>query len=234
MGTRSFAVQQGGRVLERLVRVIQDNRQLLSDIDGAIGDGDHGVNMAKGFALAGEELARNPGGLDHGLKTLSRTLMSSIGGAMGPLYGMLFRGLAKGAEGRERVDAAVFGGMLQAAESSLRAVSQAQVGDKTLIDAFIPAARAYAQALERGEEFAACLEAMSLAAERGRDSTRDLVARVGRASRLGERSRGTLDAGATSCALLLRTMGEAIRELLAGGAEGADASNTIERKGDGV
>jgi dihydroxyacetone kinase-like protein len=113
------------------------------------------------------------------------------------------------------IDAAVFGRMLAAGVASLRSISQAKVGDKTLMDALLPAEEAYRLALQEGKSFAECLQAMAAAAKKGRDSTRDLVARVGRASRLGERSKGSLDAGAASCALILSTMAGSIRELLA-------------------
>ena len=202
-------------ILRDLVRVIQENRQALSDIDGAIGDGDHGINMAKGFALAGEELERTPGDLSRGLLVVSRALMGSIGGAMGPLYGTFFRGMGKACAGAARVDPAVFRAMLDGALAGVRTVSEAKVGDKTMMDALVPAVEAYTGALDGGSTFAAALEAMATAAERGRDSTKDLVARVGRASRLGERSRGTQDAGATSCALILRTLAGSITRLLA-------------------
>jgi dihydroxyacetone kinase-like protein len=210
----SFANPDGAQIVADLVTAIRENSQHLSDIDGAIGDGDHGVNMNKGFGLAEAELEKNPGNLTQGLKVVSRTLMNSIGGAMGPLYGMFFRGLSKGSEGKDRIDAATFGEMLTGSETALRTLSQAQVGDKTLMDALLPAVSAYTVALARGRSFTECLELMAQAAEQGRDSTRDLVAKAGRASRLGERSRGTQDAGATSCALLLRTMANSIKNLL--------------------
>jgi dihydroxyacetone kinase phosphoprotein-dependent L subunit len=209
-----FANRDGARVVRDLVAAVQEHRQRLSDIDGAIGDGDHGINMAKGFALAGAELDKAPGDLSRGLLTVSRVLMSSIGGAMGPLYGSLFRGMGKACQGAERIEAPVFRAMLDAGLTSVRAVSEAQVGDKTLMDALVPAVAAYGAALDAGRGFAVALAAMADAAERGRDSTKDLVAKVGRASRLGERSRGTLDAGATSCALILRTMAASITPLL--------------------
>jgi dihydroxyacetone kinase phosphoprotein-dependent L subunit len=210
----SFANPDGARIIADLVTAIRENSQLLSDIDGTIGDGDHGVNMNKGFGLAAAELGKNPGDMTHGLKVISKTLMSSIGGAMGPLYGMIFRGLAKGSEGKSQIDSATFGAMLTAAETSLRSLSQATVGDKTLMDAFLPAVGAYTTAVAGGRSFPECLELMARAGEAGRDSTRDMIAKVGRASRLGERSRGTQDAGATSCALILRTMAESIKSLL--------------------
>jgi dihydroxyacetone kinase-like protein len=209
-----FANRDGARVVRDLVAAVQEHRQQLSDIDGAIGDGDHGINMAKGFALAGAELDKAPADLARGLLTVSRTLMSSIGGAMGPLYGTLFRGMGKACQATERIDAAVVRAMLDGGLASVRSVSEAQVGDKTLMDALVPAVAAYGAALDAGRGFADALAAMADAAERGRDSTKDLVAKVGRASRLGERSRGTPDAGATSCALILRTLARSVTSLL--------------------
>jgi dihydroxyacetone kinase-like protein len=210
----SISNTEGAKIVSALIEAIQKNAQQLSDIDGAIGDGDHGVNMKKGFTLASVEITNHPGNLSQGLSAISRTLMNSIGGAMGPLYGMFFRGLAKGCDGKERIDAEVFETMLSAAETSFRSLTQAEIGDKTLMDAFLPAVGAYRRALTEKRSFVEALEAMAEAAEQGRDSTRDLLARIGRASRLGERSRGTQDAGATSCALLLRTMADSIKNLL--------------------
>jgi len=135
---------------------------------------------------------------------------------MGPLYGMVFRGLASGCEGQERIDAGVFARMLSGAVASVQTVSQAKVGDKTLMDVLLPAEEAYRAAVQAGKGLAEALDALARSAETGRDSTRELVARVGRASRLGERSRGSLDAGAASCALILTTIAGSLRRLLAG------------------
>jgi dihydroxyacetone kinase-like protein len=203
-------------ILQDLVRAVQESKQHLSELDGAIGDGDHGVNLNKGFSLWAGELQAGQGELSSALTALSRILLASIGGAMGPLYGMLFRGLAAGCQGQERIDAAVFGRMLAGAVASVQTVSQAKVGDKTLMDVLLPAEQAYRGAAQEGRSFAEALEAMARAAEAGRESTRDLVARVGRASRLGERSRGSLDAGAASCALILTTLACSLRRLLGG------------------
>jgi dihydroxyacetone kinase-like protein len=210
-----FSASRGRKVLEDLIRAVRENKQYLSDLDGAIGDGDHGVNLNKGFGLWAERLRADPADFSPGLAALSKVLLSSIGGAMGPLYGLLFRGLAEGCKDEETIDAAVFGRTLAAGVASVRSISQAKVGDKTLMDVLLPAEEAYRQAVQEGKSFAKCLQAMAAAAERGRDSTRYLVARVGRASRLGERSKGALDAGAASCALILGTMAGSIRGLLA-------------------
>jgi len=204
----------GPQIMQALISVIQEHRAYLSELDGAIGDGDHGINMSKGFGLAGDQLGADGYDLSVGLETLGTTLMMEIGGAMGPLYGSLFMGMAAVCEGQERIDAALFGSMLQAAVDAVGDLGNAKVGDKTLMDTLIPAAEAYDAALAGGATFAQALERMAAAAEAGKDATYDLVAQIGRASRLGERSRGHLDAGATSCWLILSAMAAAIQRAL--------------------
>ena len=144
---------------------------------------------------------------------LGDVLISEIGGSMGPLYGTLFLEMAEAGKGAARVDAEVFLRMLDRATSAVRDVSGAQLGDKTILDALVPALDAYRASVAANAGFAAALGAMRAAAQRGMESTRDMVARVGRSSRLGERSRGTLDAGAASCALLLGVMADTLTEL---------------------
>lgn len=197
-----------------MTEAIRQNKQHLSDIDGQIGDGDHGINMNKGFSLAEEESRNDPGDLANDLKILSNVLISRIGGSMGPLYGMFFRSMAGVCEGQTRIDAGVFGEMIRAAVDGIRTVSAAKVGDKTLMDVLVPADRAYQQALGEGRSFGECLDAMTAAAEAGRDSTEDMLARVGRSSRLGERSRGVVDAGAASSCLILATMAGTIKKMI--------------------
>jgi len=197
-----------------LIKAIQDNKQYLSDIDGLIGDGDHGVNMNKGFTLCQQELGDEACDLSHGLKTLYLVLMNQIGGSMGPLYGMFFKAMSKACKGQDNLDAEVFAQMLSLAKDKVLDISGAQPGDKTLLDTLIPAQAAYQAALDAHESFADCLSRMSVAAETGRDATKDLVAKVGRSSRLGERSRGVLDAGATSCCFILQTLATSIQGLL--------------------
>jgi len=184
------------------------------DIDGIIVDGDHGINMNKGFTLCREELDKNPGDLTHGLKTLSKILIMKIGGSMGPLYGKFFKAIALSLEGKEVIDIADMGNALNAAMEAIASISPAKVGDKTLIDTLIPALNSYEKAQNDGKTFIEALEAMKTAAIKGRDSTKDMVAKLGRASRLGERSRGVLDAGATSCALILETIGTSAQGLI--------------------
>ena len=212
----SFSNAAGTVIVDALIKQIQANKQYLSDIDGAIGDGDHGINMNKGFTLCAEELAQNPGDLTHALESLSKILMMKIGGSMGPLYGMFFKSMAKACDGKENIDAGLFAEMLKASETSIQTISKAKVGDKTLVDTLAPAVKAYCDSVGDGKSFGEALEAMKQAAIIGRDSTKDMVARIGRASRLGERSRGVLDPGATSCCLILVSIADSVQELLKG------------------
>ncbi|MCH3918068.1 MAG: dihydroxyacetone kinase subunit L [Spirochaetia bacterium] len=210
----AFKDSEGKVVVEDLIRCIRENREYLSEVDGLIGDGDHGINMSKGFTLCGKELEGKDVGLCEGLQVLGTVLLTEIGGSMGPLYGSFFRGMAKACRGKELIDGQVMGEMLQAAEEKVSALGNAKVGDKTLMDALVPAVEAYRESMAAGKDMSESLAAMKEAAAKGRDSTKDLVAKVGRAARLGERSRGVLDAGATSCALILGAMADSVNRLL--------------------
>jgi dihydroxyacetone kinase-like protein len=210
----SFSNYSGKGIVLALTRVIQENRAYLSEIDGLIGDGDHGVNMSKGFSLCEERIEGEDIGLSDSLKALGDVLLLEIGGSMGPLYGTLFRKMARACKGQEIIHKALFGEMLASAVKAVAELGGSKVGDKTLMDVLVPANRAYDEALVQDKGFADCLDAMKAAAETGWLSTKDLVAKVGRASRLGERSKGVLDAGATSCNLILQTMAEEMKALL--------------------
>ena len=212
----SFLNNDGLVIVFDLIKVIQENKQYLSDIDGAIGDGDHGINMNKGFTISQGQLQENPGDLSYGLRTLGQVLITQIGGAMGPLYGMFFRSMARKCKGVDSIDAQVFGQMITGAKEGIMGISEAKPGDKTLMDVLVPADDAYQAALKDGCSFQECLDKMIEAAQNGRDSTIDMVAKVGRSSRLGERSRGVVDAGAASCCLILETMASSIKGMLGG------------------
>jgi len=210
----NFKNADGKIIVQNMVKTIQTNKEYLSEVDGAIGDGDHGINMNKGFTICGERLKDSSEGFTEGLDTLGNILFSEIGGSMGPLYGTLFMDMAEAAEEAEIIDAPVFGKMITAAADGVQDLAGAQVGDKTLVDALVPAKEAYLKAVSEGKSFAEALAIMKKAADDGKQSTIDMVAKLGRASRLGERSRGVLDAGATSCSLLLGSIADSITELL--------------------
>ncbi|MCP4404721.1 MAG: dihydroxyacetone kinase subunit L [bacterium] len=210
----SFLNKDGRIIVDDLIAMIQENAAYLSEIDITIGDGDHGINMKKGVMICQERLEGKDVDLSAALKTLGEVLFMDIGGPMGPLYGMFFREMAKACQERDAIDARVFGEMLQAASTGIQSLSQAKVGDKTLVDTLIPALTAYENALKVEKSFPDALQDMIAAAEAGKNSTKDLVAKIGRASCLGERSRGVLDTGATSCWLILRSMAATITSLL--------------------
>lgn len=210
----SFSNKDGAAVVGALVKVIQGNKEYLSEIDGAIGDGDHGINMNKGFTLFAERTNLAESDLSTALKGLGRILLTEIGGSMGPIYGTFFREMAKASAGRERIDAPMFAAMLHAAMDGVQNLGEAKLGDKTLLDTLIPAVAAFEKCLGEGGDFAACLDAMEAAAKAGWEGTKDMEAKVGRASRLGKRSIGVLDAGATSCWLLLKAFADGIRPIL--------------------
>jgi dihydroxyacetone kinase-like protein len=213
---KTFKNSDGALIIINMIDAIQENKQYLSDIDGLIGDGDHGINMNKGFQMCKTELEQNPGDLAHAAKTLSRILMMKIGGSMGPLYGKLYRGFAKELDGKSEIGMEEMGAALEGMLAQIQMISPAKPGDKTLMDTLVPAVEAFKNAKAEGKDFKGALLEMKSAAQTGRDSTKDMVAQLGRASRLGERSRGVLDAGATSCCLLLETLADTSIELLNG------------------
>ena len=209
----AIAIDDCDDVVRDMIDTIVRNRQFLSEIDGLIGDGDHGINMAKGFSgCAGrlDRLGTRAGNLPAALTQLSEALMDDIGGSMGPLYGNFFAGFARTLAPYDRMDAALFGEALANAVARVQAMGNAQVGDKTLIDTLVPALEAYRAAIASGVHFQQALAAMAAAAVAGKDSTKNLQARIGRSARLGPRSIGVLDAGATSCCLLLQSMASSL------------------------
>jgi dihydroxyacetone kinase-like protein len=201
-------------VVDDVIATIQENAAFLSEIDGLIGDGDHGINMNKSANLCKERMKGKQVDLTTALKTLSQIMLTEIGGSMGPLYGTFFNEMSKACKDRGKIDAVVFRDMLDASLAGIQRLTNAKIGDKTLIDTLVPAIHAYKKAIDDKKEFKEALKAMKVAAERGKDSTTELIAQIGRASRLGERTKGFLDPGATSCWLILQTMADSIIHLL--------------------
>ena len=209
-------LRAAGPILDAMVKAVVDNAALLNDLDGATGDGDHGVNMSKGFRRTGQKLAAAPTGLGEGFGILAETLLDEIGGSMGPLYGSFFLDMSTFLRGRTTLDRDGFAAMLRAGVAAVVDLGEGKPGDKSLVDVLVPSLAAFETAAARQEPFADCLASLDAAAARGLESTRDLVAKIGRASRLGERSRGHLDAGAASCRLLLHALADGLRGQLAG------------------
>lgn len=210
---KGFRNAEGKPILLAMVKAIQDNKAYLGEVDGLIGDGDHGMNMNKGFTMFGQRIADRAVSFTQGLDELGTLLFTEIGGSMGPIYGTVFTDMAEAGEDSDIITLKVLTSMLAAGLDGLYDIVDARVRDKTLVDTLSPAKDALAQAAVEGKSLAAALKDMKAAALIGRDSTKDMVAKFGRSSRLGERSRGVLDAGATSCCIILTAMADGILAL---------------------
>ena len=211
---KTFKNANGNPVLMKMVKAIHEKKDYLGEVDGLIGDGDHGMNMNKGFMMFGDEFGDQKFTFADGLDNLGNILFSKIGGSMGPIYGTIFMDAAE--QGMELEDITVkdLADMLGAGLAGLQEIVEAQVGDKTLVDTLAPAVDVLKKAAEEGTDFPQALEEMKAAAKKGMESTKDMVAKFGRSSRLGERSRGVLDAGSVSCCIILTAMADGILENL--------------------
>jgi phosphoenolpyruvate---glycerone phosphotransferase subunit DhaL len=184
----------------------------LTQLDAAIGDGDHGINMNRGFDAVGKALAGQDGSLPPGriLILAGKTLVSTVGGASGPLYGTFFRAVGRALGDEPSPDGAGLTGALAAGVKAVQDLGAAVPGDKTMIDALAPAVEALRTALDGGASFGDAAARAAEAAEAGARATVPLQARKGRASYLGERSVGHEDPGAASSALVIRALARAV------------------------
>ncbi len=199
------------RWIHAFATAVSENRDLLTRLDAAIGDADHGLNMDRGLtavvaALRGAE----PSTVGALLKQVGMTLVSTVGGASGPLYGTLFLRMATSAGEVAALDPPGLAKALRAGLEGVVARGKAEAGDKTMFDALAPACDTLDEALGGGRPLAEAVRAAADAAATGRDATTPMLARKGRASYLGERSVGHQDPGATSAALMLASLAEAV------------------------
>lgn len=202
-----------GPALRRFVELfadrIHDRRDELTQLDSAIGDADHGINMDRGFSAVRGKLSELDG-FDLGAtsKAVGMTLISTVGGASGPLYGTLFLRIATALGDRKTASAEELGQALRAALDGVRQRGKAELDDKTMVDAMSPAVDKYEATIASG--MSAALNAAAAAAAEGRDRVTPLVARKGRASYLGERAAGHQDPGATSTTILFESLRDAV------------------------
>ncbi|HEY6708857.1 MAG TPA: dihydroxyacetone kinase subunit DhaL [Actinomycetota bacterium] len=215
-----FSVAQAVAWVRSAAAVIEEHAAALTKLDSAIGDGDHGTNMNRGFKAAVQRLDGLEGDQDFGsvFKAVGMALIGKVGGASGPLYGSLFLGMGKelgdtGAgenQGENQVEDQRLAAALRAGYDSVVARGKAQLEDKTMLDAWHPALQALDAALADGKELGPALDEAAAAAEEGMKATIPMIARKGRASYLGERSRDHQDPGATSTQLLLKTLADVV------------------------
>ncbi|MFK4759498.1 dihydroxyacetone kinase subunit DhaL [Microbacterium sp. ZW T5_45] len=197
--------------ITRFGAAVAENREWLTELDSAIGDADHGANMARGMSAVVEKLGTGASeNIDELLKVVGMTLVSSVGGASGPLYGTFFLRVGAGVGAVSEVDGPTFATALRAGLDGIVARGKAELGDKTMLDALAPAVEAWEAGTSEGADLVEVARAAAAAATAGRDATLPLIARKGRASYLGERSAGHLDPGAASTALLFDALSTAI------------------------
>jgi len=200
------------RWLRNAARRLGEEKAYLTDLDAAIGDADHGTNIARGFVQVVEKV-QPVAEKDLGtiFKTAGMTMMSAVGGASGMLYGNFFLKAATVAGSKEQLTPAEMGQVMRAGVDGILQRGRAEAGDKTMIDAWLPAMAALKEAVAAGHGLTAALQAAVAAAEQGMKETIPLQARKGRASYLGERSIGHQDPGATSSYLILNALHEAVK-----------------------
>jgi dihydroxyacetone kinase-like protein len=197
--------------LDRFGETVTANAAELTRLDSAIGDADHGTNMSRGFRAVRERVLTQDGfDLSTLFKQTGMTLISTVGGAGGPLYGTVFLRMGQAAAGKDGLTLEEVADALAAALEGVQARGKAQLGDKTMVDALGPAVDALRSAVAAGSEAPAALRAAAGAAQGGAEATIPMLARKGRASYLGERSIGHQDPGATSTALMVLSLAEAL------------------------
>jgi dihydroxyacetone kinase-like protein len=197
--------------LQNAARLLEQNRDYLTDLDAAIGDADHGINMDRGFRKIVEQLPslkeKDAGTI---LKAVGLTLISSVGGAAGPLYGTFFLRAGEAIEGRTELEAGDLALLLRKGVEGVLARGRAPRGAKTMVDALSPALAAMETALQEGRDLQAAMRESVAAGEKGMKETIPMIATKGRASYLGPRSAGHQDPGATSSVLILKALAEAL------------------------
>ena len=197
--------------LQAIGHVMEANKEFLTQLDADIGDADHGINMERGFKKVNSQLSavvdKDIGSI---LKSTGMALISSVGGASGPLYGTLFLRAGTAASGKHELNTTELADVLKAGLLGVIERGKAQVGDKTMVDALTPAMEAFEQAAEDSVGIAEALGRTVTVAEQGMKDTIPLIARKGRASYLGERSIGHQDPGATSVYLILKALHDAV------------------------
>lgn len=192
--------------MEKIGNDIIENKEFLTDLDREIGDADHGVNMARGFTEVLAKIPQDEEDLGKVLKKVGMTLLSTVGGASGPLYGTAYMKAAGVVAGKTSITLEDGKAMMEAVIGGVKMRGKASRGEKTMLDALEPAFEALSRGIENGDDPEACLTAMCQAAQEGVEYTKTIRATKGRASYLGERSIGHQDPGATSSLITLEAI----------------------------
>lgn len=198
-------------IMKAISEMIEANKDILTDLDNAIGDGDHGINMARGSKAVMEKLpalvTKDSGAI---FKGIGMVIVSSVGGASGALYGTAFMKAGDVLKGKMELSPEDFLAAFSASVTGIKVRGKSTIGEKTMLDALCPAERAMREAIQAKKSLKEALLAAAAEAEKGAERTKDLVATKGRASYLGERSLGHRDPGAVSSSLMLRAMADTL------------------------
>lgn len=201
-------------ILDDIVKIVEDNRQYLTELDAAIGDADHGINLDRGFKAVRDKMPQfSDKDIGTILKNVGMVLVSTVGGASGPLYGTFFMRMGNVVPGKNALDENDIVAMFEAGLSGIKERGKAQAGDKTMIDAMEPALNELKSTLSEGRGLKEAIEAAANDAYNGVLMTKDIAAKKGRASYLGERSIGHQDPGATSAYLMIKTVADYVDKL---------------------
>ncbi len=199
------------RWIKAYAKIIEEQKEQLTDLDREIGDGDHGVNMNRGFAAVEKKLESAPvGGLGGIAKLIASTLISTVGGASGPLYGTFFLKMAITLGAKSEVSGEDLQKAMEAGVQGIKTLGKSDEGEKTMLDTLCPALKALEQALSESKSTAEAFAVAAEAAKSGMEATTPMLAKKGRASYLGERSVGHQDPGATSAYFLIKSAAEAL------------------------
>ncbi|WP_337947689.1 dihydroxyacetone kinase subunit DhaL [Megasphaera sp.] len=205
----SLDTKQMAAIVEGMAKKIEAEKEYLTELDNEIGDGDHGINLARGFEAVEKNLPSLAGG-DIGalLKGVGMQLVSTVGGASGPLYGTAFMKAGMACKGLTEIDGPAFVKAMEAAVDGIKMRGKATEGEKTMLDALCPALKVMQDDVAAGKSLKEALQDAAQAAEKGVEYTKTIIATKGRASYLGERSLGHQDPGATSSLYLLQVLAE--------------------------
>lgn len=199
--------------IEKIGNRIIEEKDFLTELDREIGDADHGINMARGFTEVLAVVSKDNENIGEVLKKTGMTLLSKVGGASGPLYGTAYMQAGKTLAGKTSLTAEDGKAVFDAVIAGIQKRGKAVKGEKTMLDALIPASEAYAAAIDSGASVSDALDAMCRAAEEGVEYTKTIIATKGRASYLGERSIGHQDPGATSATYTLECIRDFVKEM---------------------
>lgn len=209
----SFSNKEGVTIPIHIIHNLINEKDTLNELDSFVGDGDHGINLAKGMVLAKKKISVANDTMSSGFEKIAQALENEVGGSLGPLFGFFFEALSSESKDYRVIDGQVIYGMMIAAAEQVSNLTEAKVGDKTIVDVLFPAVDAYKESWERTQSSQTALTAMGGAAQEGLRATSNMLAKYGRGHRLGEKVIGHQDSGATTMNMIFQTFISEVEKL---------------------